>query len=308
MKTAFLFNGQGAQFAGMGKDFYQAYPQIRGLFDDAAIDFDLKEVCFSDNPEKLNNTAYTQSCIAAVSSAIASLLREKGIQADYAAGLSLGEYSALAFAGVIHPQDLLQLVRKRGLIMAQALPEGTTGMAAVLRPDVEAVKEVCAKVEMEGECCRIANYNSPRQVVITGTNAGLEKAAALLKEKKMPCKFLTVSGAFHSPLLKEASDQLEEVLAPLEFHAPSCPVVFNVTASMEHDDIKQLLKKQICSPVLFWQSIETLADEGVDTFVEIGPGKTLGKLVKQIVPEAVVYSVSSVQDLEDLVKEFENGK
>ena len=192
--------------------------------------------------------------------------------------------------------------------MAEALKEGTTGMAAVLRPDIDAVKDACRKAEESGECCRIANYNSPGQVVITGTLAGLAKASALLKERRMPCRPLNVSGAFHSPLLEPASLQLEQVLRPLEFGCPSCPVAFNATGRIETDGIKELLKKQICSPVLFQQSIEALAGEGVDTFIEIGPGKTVSKLAAQIVPQAKIRSVSSVKDLEDLLKEFKYGR
>ena len=277
MSIALIFAGQGSQFTGMGKDFYEKYESARQVFDSIEMDFDLKNICFNGPEDILNDTAYTQSCILACSMAIYEVLKD--IQPSYVAGLSLGEYSALCAAGVFSLKDALEIIRKRGLIMANALKKGTSKMVAVMNTDLnwilEAVKEAG---------CDIANYNSYNQIVITGLNENVDRAVSILKEKgarrMVPLK---VSGAFHSPLLEQASLELNQVL---------------------NQYIIDLLTKQIKSSVLFYPSIEYMVEKGVDTFIEIGPGHTLSNLIKKINKEVRVFSVSSVLDLEKLKEEL----
>lgn len=298
MSIALIFAGQGSQFTGMGKDFYEKYESARQVFDSIEMDFDLKDICFNGPEDILNDTAYTQSCILACSMAIYEVLKD--IQPSYVAGLSLGEYSALCAAGVFSLKDALEIVRKRGLIMANALKKGTSKMVAVMNTDLtwilEAVKEAG---------CDIANYNSYNQIVITGLNENVDRAVSILKEKGarriVPLK---VSGAFHSPLLEQASLELNQVLNQYEIKEKKIPVVFNVTGKEENGNVIDLLTKQIKSSVLFYQSIEYMVEKGVDTFIEIGPGHTLSNLIKKINKEVRVFSVSSVSDLEKLKEEL----
>ncbi|MBB5182359.1 ACP S-malonyltransferase [Catenisphaera adipataccumulans] len=300
MTTAFLFAGQGSQYVGMGKDFYEKYPSARSVYDQIHMDFDVKDVCFNGPKEKLQDTAYTQSCVAATSLAIAAVLNELNIHAEYTAGLSLGEYTALTYAGAMSVDQVLPLVRKRGLIMAEALPAGTTTMMAVIRPDVKVIEQVCQEVTHDAEICTIANYNSPKQIVITGTVGACSEAKELLEKQKMRVIPLKVSGAFHSPLLKEASRKFLNDLNQVHFRPRHVKVVFNVSGQEETRPLPELLSAQMCSSVRFTQTIEYMKAHGVDTFIEIGPGHTLSKLVKQTAPDVQVYSIDRVEDLEVL--------
>ena len=245
MKIGFLFAGQGSQHPGMGKDFYERYEAARRLYDSIDIDIPVKELCFAGTQEQLNDTAIAQPCILATSSAIAAVLSEKGIRADVAAGLSLGEYSALAYAGVFTPQEGAKLVRQRGKIMAAALPEGTSGMAAVLNTEESVIAEVCAEVKEIG-VCEIANYNCPGQIVISGQKevvaAASEKLKARGARRVIP---LQVSGAFHTSLLDEASVQLREVLDTYVFEQARIPVINNVSGKAETRDLREVLQEQI---------------------------------------------------------------
>lgn len=309
MKIGFLFAGQGAQYVGMGKGLYDNCPEVKEMYDTVKMDFDIKEVCFNGPEEKLNDTAYTQSAVLLTSMAIAEMLKEKGVMPSYTAGLSLGEYSALCFAGAFSLADALEIVRKRGLIMAEALPDGTSAMAAVMQADVQEIKEACKAVNETGDTCVIANYNSPAQIVISGTVSGVAKAAEILREKGVRRIIpLKVSGAFHSPLLAEASEKLEAVLKNYEIHKPSVPVVYNVSGREEDGDIISLLKKQIKSSVMFQQSVEYMISRGVDTFIEIGPGHTLSGFVKKISKDVKVYTAEHIQDIEKIAEELGNGK
>lgn len=298
MSIALIFAGQGSQFTGMGKDFYDKYEAARQVFDSIEMDFDVKDVCFNGPKEILNDTAYTQSCILACSMAIYEVLKD--IQPSYVAGLSLGEYSALCASNVFSLKDALEIVRKRGLIMANALTKGTPKMVAIMNTDLKWIQEA---VKEAG--CDIANYNSYNQIVITGLNENVDHAVSILKEKgarrMVPLK---VSGAFHSPLLEKASLELNHVLNSYEIKDPKIPVVFNVTGKEENGNIIDLLTKQIKSSVLFYQSIEYMVDKGVDTFIEIGPGHTLSNLIRKINKEVHVFSVSSVSDFEKLKEEL----
>ena len=303
MKIGFLFAGQGSQHPGMGKDFYERYEAARRLYDSIDIDIPVKELCFAGTQEQLNDTAIAQPCILATSSAIAAVLSEKGIRADVAAGLSLGEYSALAYAGVFTPQEGAKLVRQRGKIMAAALPEGTSGMAAVLNTEESVIAEVCAEVKEIG-VCEIANYNCPGQIVISGQKEAVAAASEKLKargaRRVIP---LQVSGAFHTSLLDEASVQLREVLDTYVFEQARIPVINNVSGKAETRDLREVLQEQICHSVHFTQSLQTMIDMGVELFIEIGPGHALSGFVRKTTKAIPVYNIDTAEDLEKVVKE-----
>lgn len=303
MKIGFLFAGQGSQHPGMGKDFYERYEAARRLYDSIDIDIPVKELCFAGTQEQLNDTAIAQPCILATSSAIAAVLSEKGIRADVAAGLSLGEYSALAYAGVFTPQEGAKLVRQRGKIMAAALPEGTSGMAAVLNTEESVIAEVCAEVKEIG-VCEIANYNCPGQIVISGQKEAVAVASEKLKargaRRVIP---LQVSGAFHTSLLDEASVQLREVLDTYVFEQARIPVINNVSGKAETRDLREVLQEQICHSVHFTQSLQTMIDMGVELFIEIGPGHALSGFVRKTTKAIPVYNIDTAEDLEKVVKE-----
>ena len=303
MKIGFLFAGQGSQHPGMGKDFYEQYDAARRLYDSIDIDIPVKELCFNGTQEQLNDTAVAQPCILAASSATAAVLSEKGIHADVAAGLSLGEYSALAYAGVFTPQEGAKLVRQRGKIMAAALPEGTSGMAAVLNTEESVIAEVCAEVKEIG-VCEIANYNCPGQIVISGQKEAVAAVSEKLKargaRRVIP---LQVSGAFHTSLLNEASVQLREVLDTYAFGEEEIPVINNVSGKVETRDLREVLQEQICHSVHFTQSLQAMIDMGVELFIEIGPGHALSGFVRKTTKEVPVYHIDTTEDLEKVLKE-----
>lgn len=307
MTTAFLFAGQGSQIVGMAKDFYDHCPESRELMDSLTCDYDIKKLCFEGPQESLNDTAYAQSSIVAASLTILEAIKTKGIQGDVCAGLSLGEYSALCYAGAMDAQSAIDIVRQRGILMANALPAGTTGMSAVLGLSAEKIKEVCKEIQSKGLVLEIANYNCPGQIVVTGQKEALEKAEALLMEKGarrvLP---LTVSGAFHSSLLQDASLELEKVLQQSKLSLPKIPVYHNISGDKENvsstKDLIEILKQQICHSVRFEQTIRNMIRDGVDTFVEIGPGKTLSGFVRKVDRSVKVYTINTVKDLEGMVE------
>jgi len=306
MKIAFLFVGQGSQTVGMGLDVYNNYSSSKQLFDSTDLEFDLKEICFNGPKELLDQTNYTQPSLLITSLAIANALTEEGIKADVVAGLSLGEYSALCYAGCLDVENALKLVSKRGEIMSNALPLNTSGMAAVLSDKLDVIKEVISKVQTESiGCIEIANYNSPSQTVISGENKALESAINQLKEHKIRCIPLSVSGAFHTSLLNHASQLLSIELNKYEFETPKSTLLFNVSGN-EETNIKQALTKQICYSVQWVKTIERMIELGVDCFIEIGPKNSLQKLVKQIYPEARVFSVDSKESIKLMLGEL-NG-
>lgn len=301
MKIGFIFAGQGAQYVGMGKEFYAQYEEARNVFDGVNVDFTLKNVCFEGPKDMLDDTAYAQCCILTTSMAIAEVIKAHGITPDYVAGLSLGEYSALCFAGAMNVNDAANIVRQRGKLMANALPKGTTSMAAVLNCDEAVILEVCNEVSNIG-VCQIANYNCPGQIVITGEKDAVAKASELLLEKGarrvVP---LNVSGAFHSSLLEDASKQLHEVLSKYELKKPSIPVVYNISGKEEDAPLIDIMTKQIKNSVYFMQSIEYMIANGVEAFVEIGPGSSLSSFVRKVNREIPVYSVDSQESLEKML-------
>lgn len=303
MSTAFIFPGQGAQVVGMGKDFYEKYEESREIFDKASelLSFDMKELCF-ENEKDINITEYTQPALLTVSVAILRVLEQKGIRPDVCAGLSLGEYCAMVASEVMSFEDAVKTVRQRGILMQEAVPLGVGAMCAVLGLDGETVNKVCQGVDD----VYVANYNCPGQIVISGKAEAVEQAAGLLKEAGAKrCMMLNVSGPFHSPLLREAGDKLAEVLKDVKLNDGfTIPYVTNVTAEYVNttEEIRELLRKQVSSSVMWQQSVENMIAKGVDTFVEIGPGKTLAGFMKRINKEVRMVNIGSVEDLEKAVE------
>lgn len=301
-KTAFIFPGQGAQYIGMGKDFYDQIPASREIFETAAkaADLDLKALCFEEN-DKINITEFTQIAMLATEIAMLKAVEEKGIKPDVTAGLSLGEYGALAVSGVMSLEDLFALVRKRGIYMQEAVPTGGA-MTAVLGLDAEVIEKICE--ETEG-IVSIANYNCPGQIVITGEEAAVAKAAeALAAAGAKRCIALNVSGPFHSPMLSGAGDRLGEALESVKLNDNiQVPYIANVTADYVTDmgKVKELLRNQVSSSVRWQQTVERMIADGVDTFVEIGPGKTLSGFMKKINKDVKTINIEKVEDLEKLV-------
>lgn len=297
-KLAFIYPGQGAQKAGMGADFYENSPAAGRLFDEAceALDFDLKEICFKEN-EKLNETQYTQPAMVTTCLAMTRVLTERGVRPDMTAGLSLGEYAAVAAAGGLKELDAILLVRKRGLLMEHAVPAGEGAMCAVLGMTGEALER-----ELKGMAdVTIANYNCPGQMVITGKTEAVRAAAEHLKaagaKRTIP---LNVSGPFHSPFLQTAGEELRKEIEKTKLHPLRIPYVANVTAEKveRREEIADLLSKGVSSPVKWQQTMEYMIAEGVNTFVEIGPGRTLSGFLKKINTEVSVYHISSWEDVE----------
>lgn len=299
-KTAFMFPGQGAQYVGMGKDFYEQIPVCREMFELAskASGLDVPALCFEEN-EQINITEYTQIAMLAAEVAMLKAIEEKGLKPDVTGGLSLGEYGALAASGVMSPEDVFKVVRKRGIYMQEAVPQGGA-MVAVLGLDTAVIEKVCE--ETEG-CVSIANYNCPGQIVITGEEGAVQAAVEKLTAAGAKrCVTLKVSGPFHSPLLVGAGEKLATELENVEIHDIQIPYIANVTADYVTDknDVKSLLVKQVSSSVKWQQTVERMIADGVDTFVEIGPGKTLSGFMRKINKEMKVINVEKVEDLEKL--------
>lgn len=295
-KLAFIFPGQGAQKAGMGKDFYENSETARSFFDQAQkiLDFDLKEMCFGEH-EELNLTEYTQPCMVSVCLAIVRELKKRGINPDITAGLSLGEYAAVAAAGGMNELDAIKLVRRRGILMQSTVPAGEGAMAAVLGLDAKKIEEILESFENVW----IANYNCPGQIVITGLINEVQQASLALKEAGAKRVVeLKVSGPFHSLLLKPAGEALLKEMESMSFSPLQVPYIANATAEIVTDSkkISTFFARGIYSSVRWQQSIETMLENGVDTFVEIGPGKTLAGFMRKIAPKATVYNVSSFED------------
>lgn len=300
-KTAFIFPGQGAQYVGMGKDFYEAIPVCREMIDLAGevTGLDMPALLFEEN-EELNITEYTQIAMLSVEVAILKALEAQGIKADVTAGLSLGEYAACVCAGVLSEKDAFLLVRKRGILMQEAVPSGGA-MSAVMGTDAGLIEEICEKTE---GIVSIANYNCPGQIVITGEKEAVERASEALKEagarRIVPLK---VSGPFHSAMLEEAGEALGEVLDTIEVKKPELPYVTNVTAQYvtKGEEVKPLLIKQVSSSVKWQQCVEAMIADGVDTFVEIGPGKTLSGFMRKINRNVTVMNVQNKEDFETVL-------
>lgn len=304
MSTAFIFPGQGAQVAGMGKDFYENSLLSKEIYDKASevLDLDMKELCFEEN-DKLNITEYTQAALVTTSVAMLKVLEEKNIRPDVCAGLSLGEYSAMVASGIISFEDAVKTVRQRGILMQEEVPLGVGAMAAVLGLKGDVIDEVCNGIDG----VTVANYNCPGQIVISGKNEAVVEATEKLKEAGAKrCVMLNVSGPFHSEMLKGAGEKLFDVLQDVELNDFTIPYVTNVTAEYVTDtkDIKELLKKQVSSSVKWQQSVEKMIENGVDTFIEIGPNKTLSSFVKKISKEVKVFNIEKFEDVEAVASQL----
>ena len=302
MSLAFLYAGQGSQHPGMGADLYEAHPAFRAVLDTAGVDFDLKTTMFTDPDGVLNLTEYTQPCMVAFAAGMTALLAERGIVPDYAAGLSLGEYSALQCAGVFTAPQAISLAAFRGKAMAAAAAGRPCGMTAVLGLDREKLQEACRQAAGAG-VVEIANYNCPGQLVIGGEQAAVDKAAALAKELGAKrCLPLKVSGPFHTSLLAPAGDALREKFKETAFGAMRIPVLFNCLGREmgPEDTIPALLEKQVQTSVYMEDTIRRLAELGVDTIMEIGPGKALSGFVKKTAPAIKTYAVETCADLDAL--------
>ena len=304
MSVAFIFPGQGAQVTGMGRDFYEQTDTGRKVFDKASqlLGFSMPELCFEPN-ERLDLTEYTQAAVVTVSIAMMKVLMEETkIRPDVAAGLSLGEYCALFATGAMSEEDAIKAVRKRGILMQQAVPAGIGSMAAILGMEAAGIEAVLADLKE----VQIANYNCPGQIVISGKKEAVELAGEKLKgagaKRVIP---LNVSGPFHSCMLSEAGKELGKALEGVELHPLKIPYVANVTADYvtDRNEIKGLLEKQVSHSVRWQQSVETMLSHGVDTFIEIGPGKTLSGFMKKISRNVKTVNIEKLEDLEK-VKEI----
>lgn len=301
-KIAFIFPGQGAQYTGMGRDFYENFDRAKEVFAIAGkvSGMAMEELIFREN-DNLHITKYTQIAMLTVELAILRVLEEKGVTSSVNAGLSLGEYAALTASGGLSMRDALELVVKRGKFMQEAVPTGGA-MTAVMGLDANTVETICE--ETEG-IVSVANYNCPGQIVISGEEKAVNKAAEKMKEAGAKrCMPLNVSGPFHSRMLEEAGKKLADELEHVSIGEFTTPYISNVTAEyvLDKEDVKGLLEQQISSSVRWQQSVELMAAEGVDTFIEIGPKKTLSGFLKKIAPQLDSYHVETVEDMEKLLE------
>ena len=311
MKIGYLFPGQGAQSLGMGKDIYEKYDVAKDVYKKVQelTGIDVAKITF-ENEELLNQTQYTQICILTMSLAILEILKQNGIQAEVSSGLSLGEYTALINSGVLSFEDGIKLVKKRGEYMQKLVPKGEWLMAAILGMEEEKVIEVCklANEKSTENFVVPVNFNCPGQIVISGNKVGVETAEVIAKEQgARKVRELKTSGPFHTEKLKEASEALKKDLEKVEFHQFNNTVVKNIdgTEYKETDDIRDILAKHIISPVKFTEVLQKMLDIGVDTFIEVGPGKTLTGFIKKMPTEKEIkiLNINNCETLENALKE-----
>ncbi len=302
-KTAFIFPGQGSQYSGMGREFAENHQVARRVFEEAdnALGFKLSTICFSGSDEELRLTANTQPAILTASIAVLRVVeQETGLKADYLAGHSLGEYSALVCSGALGFADAVRTVRARGTFMQEAVPVGTGSMAAMLSIEKEILEEVCREAA-ENEVVAPANFNSPGQIVIAGSTAAVARAIEIAKRRGFrKAMLLPVSAPFHCALMKPAADQLAKVLDTISVNDMFLPVVANANAipNQNKELVKSLLVTQVCAPVLWEQSVTAMTGLGVTRFIEIGPGKVLSGLVKRISKEVLTANVDDMATLQ----------
>ncbi len=309
MKRAFLFPGQGAQIVGMGKDIYEKYDEAKKIYDEASkiSGIDVRKLCFEGPEEDLNKTENTQIAILTTSLAILEVLKAKGIEADIATGLSLGEYGALIYAGIISFEDGIQLIQKRGYYMGNLLPDEKFSMAAVIGLDSQKIEEVCKEIEQTGKFIVVANYNCSVQTVVSGEEEAINEAMEKLKEAgaKRVLK-LNTSGPFHTRKLEKAKEAYAKELEKVDFQIKNkVKVIKNIdgTYYTENDNIKEILANHIISPVRFDKAIKLMEQENVEEYVEIGPGRTLTGFVKKENKEANTFNINTVESLEAYLEE-----
>jgi [acyl-carrier-protein] S-malonyltransferase len=308
-KTAFLFPGQGSQGVGMGQEFYQEYDVVREIFDMAAetVKMGIANLCFKGPMEALTQTVNLQPAVTTVNLACLAVLKKEGITYDFCAGHSLGEYSALNAAGVISAEDTIRLVHKRGDLMHRESTKYKGAMHAIVGLPIAEVDDLVSGIQPQG-VVSVANHNSELQIVITGSPEPVEKVSALAAEKGAKAIPLKVSGAWHSELIKGAEQEFKAILAQIEFNRPEKSIIFNVSADTctEADEIRDIMGRQLCSPVKWYDCMGKLMKAEVEIFVEVGPGRVLAGLLKKILPpdcSAKVYNISNMKQLEKFMNE-----
>ena len=308
MKRAFLFPGQGAQSVGMGKDFYEKYEEARKIYDKASeiSGMDIKKICFEGPEEELMKTENTQISILTTSLAILEVLRLHNIEAQIATGLSLGEYTALIYSGVISFEDGIKLIKKRGYYMQHLLPNKKFEMAAVIGLNSSKIEEVCKQIEKTGKFITPANYNCKIQTVISGEECAINEATIKLKElgakRVIPLK---TSGPFHTKKLEKAKEEYSKELDKITFNKGKVKVIKNIDGNyyLENENLKQILAEHIVNPVRFDKTIELMENENIDEYIEIGPGKALTGFIKKDIKEAKTYNINNIETLENYLKE-----
>lgn len=298
-KTAFLFPGQGSQAVGMGQDIYQEYGTARQRLDMAGeiTGLPVTDLCFTGPMEELTRTVHLQPAVTAVNLAILSVISAEGIAPDYAAGHSLGEFSALCAAGITSDEDTLRLVHKRGELMHREATRHEGAMYALIGLPIDTVEELVRQGQAVGTVA-VANHNAEKQIVITGSPDAVKSVADMAAGQKAKAIPLNVSGAWHSPLIQGAEDEFKSFLDTVDFQTPRLPVIHNVTAGTEDDPaaVRSLMARQLCSPVRWYDTVRKLVDEGVNVFAEIGPGKVLTGLVRKTLPKGYPCDIFSVGD------------
>ena len=308
MNLAFVYAGQGSQHAGMGRDFYQEFPLYREVIDNLDVDFDLKQISFEGPEEVLTRTEYTQPCMVAFAAGVSALLQEEGLTPQMAAGLSLVEYYALQAAGVFDAQTAVNLAAFRGQAMEEAVRDIPCGMTAVLGLEREKLQEICQQASALG-VVSIANYNCPMQLVIGGALPAVEEASRLaLEAGAKRCVPLKVSGPFHTALMDSAAEKLHEEFQDAEFGDMNFPVIFNATARPLGNDetLPELLEKQVHQSVLFEDTVRYMAEQGIDTVVEIGPGKALSGFIRKTVKGIKTYAIEDAESFRQTVAALHN--